>query len=501
MLKQATLAIKSRHAGTPRRRKAQRGAFAVMSPALLLMMVGVFGLAIDMGMVYNRRAELQGVAQSAALAAAHELNGTATGVSNALAKAAQVAQRAKYGNRYAVTWSDAAIQFSASPAAGSTWVSADTARAQPGDKFYVKVDTSALEQNIGLIDTAFIRVLSDTLAAIPISHRAVAGRSNINVLPLAVCAMSTEAGAKRTNAGSPVREELVEYGFRRGVSYDLMQLNPHGTTPVNYVLDPLAPPGGLGSVSNMSASAVAPFVCSGQMWIPRLSGGNLRVSAPFPLAELYRELNTRFNEYDGSRCTVHGAPPDYNIRPFTHGASGTAAWMNPRASVPAAKPTTSGGALRTIADLATPPAGTAAGEYGPLWVYAKAVRFSSYTPGAPEPASGYTAFATSDWSSLYPASTALAASSYPTMPPYNGTVAQYLLRPPAADAPFSALHRRVLHVPLLACPVPLGTNVGASAVAVARFFMTVPATETSIHVEFAGILPTQNVTGRVTLYP
>lgn len=483
------------------RANKQRGAFAIMSPAVLLMMLGFCGIALDMGMVYNRKAELQGIAQSVALAAAHQLNGTSAGVTAALTQAAQAAQRARYAYTRTPTWSDSAIQFSASPAAGASWVAADTARTQPADKYYVKVDTSALAQNIGVVDTIFIRILSSAHATVPLVERAVAGRASIDVMPLAVCAMSTEAGALRTNAGPPVTQELVEYGFRRGVSYDLMQLNPHGTTPVNYVIDPLAPPGGLGAASNMSASAVAPFVCSGQLWITRLTGGNIRVSAPFPLALLYKELNTRFDQYDGSRCSTYGAPPDANVRQYSHGPSGSASWMNPRASVPSAAPTTTGGMLRTIADLPAPPTGTTPGQYGPLWSYAKPALFASYTPGVPEPDSGYSTFATTDWKSLYPATPQGAASSYPSKAPYHMTSGTHFLRPSTPNIPISTANRRLLHVPLLACPVAPGTNVGASAVAVAKFFMTVPATDTGIHAEFAGLLPPQRLTGRVTLYP
>jgi len=46
---------------------------------------------------------------------------------------------------------------------------------------------------------------------------------------------------------------------------------------------------GLGSASNTSASAIAPFVCTGRLWIPRVTGGAIRVRTPFPIASLYRQ--------------------------------------------------------------------------------------------------------------------------------------------------------------------------------------------------------------------
>lgn len=199
---------------------------------------------------------------------------------------------------------------------------------------------------------------------IAIGHTAVAGRSTIHAMPLAICAMSPVAGEARTNPGSPAAVELIEYGFWRGVTYNLMRLNPGGTAPANFALDPPAPPGGAGSSSNTTASAIAPFVCAGRLWVPRLTGGAIRVGSPFPIASLYRQLNSRFDQYDGNACRPNGAPPDFNIKAYTPGAGGGAAWMNPRPTHQSALETVARGRLETIADLPAPPAGTTSGMYG-----------------------------------------------------------------------------------------------------------------------------------------
>lgn len=483
----------------PRR---QRGAFAIMFAAVLIVILGFSGLALDLGQAYNRKTELQGIAQAVALAAARELNGTAAGVTAAQLRAGETAARLKVRYGEGFTWNDAAIRFSNTPAAGAEWVDAATARAAPTARYYVKVDTRALGQDLGLVESLFIRVLPQAQASASLGERAVAGRSTIHVLPMAVCAMSDEPAAARVNPGPPQTVELVEFGFRRGVSYDLMQLNPGAATPISFVIDPLAPPGGLGSASNTSASAVAPFICSGRMWTARVTGGMIRVGSPFPIASLYRELNSRFDQYSGSRCKPNGSPPDWNIRAYTHGAGGGAAWMNPRASVASAAPSTSAGRLQTIADLAAPPANTAPGAYGPLWSYARAARFSAYVPGAAEPPGGYASFAPSDWDSLYPATPGIAASGYPgASQPYHASTGAWYGAPSAPNTAVSVLGRRVLHVPLLQCPVAAGANVGASARAIGKFFMTVPATATSLHAEFAGLIPEDQLTGQVILYP
>ncbi len=61
-------------------------------------------------------------------------------------------------------------------------------------------------------------------------------------------------------------------------------------------------------------------------------------------------------------------------------------------------------------------------------------------------------------------------------------------------------HRRVLNVPLLECPVAGGAGATATVLAIGKFFMTVPATSTSIKAEFAGIARQENLSGTVELY-
>jgi hypothetical protein len=58
--------------------------------------------------------------------------------------------------------------------------------------------------------------------------------------------------------------------------------------------------------------------------------------------------------------------------------------------------------------------------------------------------------------------------------------------------------RRVLNIPLLACPVGGGT---ATVLAVGKFFMTVPATATSLYAEFAGTVSPGTLGTDVELYP
>jgi hypothetical protein len=310
-------------------------------------------------------------------------------------------------------------------------------------------------------------------------------------MPLAICAMSETPGEARGT-------ELVEYGFRRGVSYDLMQLNPKESAKgANYLINPTALPGTTGGSVIGNMDVVRPFVCTGKLAIPSLVGGNITVEADFPLDSVYKQLNSRFGSYEPP-CISATAPADTNVKEFDF--SKEFPWMNDTPTLQSAetttKTTTTGKKLLTIADLEpadTLPPGTTPDKLGPLWVYAKAVKSNGYTAGVAEPASGYTTFNATDaeWATLYkPAPKIKPGASYPTPSPYG-------------YSPTSALSnkRRILNVPLLRCPVSTGSPATAEVLAIAKFFMTVKAREKQLYAEFAGVLPPTSLVGEVELYP
>ena len=459
--------------------------FAVM----LAVILGFMGLALDGSRLFNRRVELQSVADFAAMAAAQKLVGTAAGIDDALAAAAAAAslQKYKYG-KSSIAWSESAVEFSNSPTSG--WMSAAAARAAPANMLFVRVDTAELGDN-GTVDLVFSKVLAPERTTASTSARAVAGRTTVNITPLAVCAMSDEPAAP-----TDPNAELVEYGFRRGVGYDLMQLNPNGTLPANFIINPIDLGTGVGSPANTTTAVVGPFVCSGTMPAVGGVGGQLNVSQPFPIAALFQHLNSRFGQYTGGQCDYRAAPPDVNIRPYAFGSNPT--WMGTKPIRQTALKRAQGNRLSTVADL-PPPGNSTEGSYGQMWSYARPVPRSAYTPGVPEPKTGYTPFSTTAWKSLYaPAATGAPepkGAAYPSATPYR-TGGVYHNSPPSMYGQ-PLRHRRVLHLPLLACPVA-GAN--ANVLAIGRFFMTVPATATSISAEFAGIASAESLQGSVELF-
>ena len=467
----------------------QRGAFSVLSAILILVILGFCGFALDLSRVYNRKAEMQSVADAIALAAAAELDGTDGGITRARAAAADAALRNPvYDYNEFMEWSEEALQFGAAPS-GSDWSVASEAGKNPRALFYAKVDTRRLNASYGRVNTFLLQVLPGAATSANVDGQAVAGRSSINVMPLAVCAMTD-------TPETPVvaRElEMVEYGFRRGISYNLMQLNQKASgTGANFLVNPYAAPGtGSSAALRGRLDVIRPFVCTGSLAMPRVTGGDITVEAGFPLDLVFSQLNSRFGIYDAP-CTASTAPPDTNVKEFTPTAI---SWMTDK-PLQAAATKEAGGRRITIADLpkADIDPATTADQYGPLWVYAKAARFSSYTSGQAESAAGYTTFATSDWPSLYAPGTPVFKSPYPTPTPARGSIQA----PPAGIK--GVQDRRLLNVPLLRCPIT-GSPAPAEVLAVGKFYMTVQASSTDLVAEFAGLAKPETLVGPVELYP
>jgi len=485
------------------RRHRESGAFAIMFVPLLIVIIGFCGLALDAGAMYNRKVDLSGIAKAVALAAARELDGTSEGIAAAKASAKATAERFKYqyfNEGIGIKWDDSALSFGASPSRSGTWIAASSAEAanaaELASLYFAKVDTTGLGEATNTVNTLFMRFIPGGPLTALLNDIAVAGKSSIKVTPIAICAMSPARATQR-----PALSELVQHGFRRGVSYDLMQLNPNGINPVRFTVNPLLAPGKSGP--DFSIAWLGPFMCSGTMWVPRLTGGPIRVSPlppTAPLASLFTQLNSRFNVYSNNSCKPNGAPPDINIMAYAYDESNVVKWMTPKSGSRAAKKTIERGKLETVADLETAPANN--GEYGPLWAYAKAVKAPSPIEAA-EPSSGYSTFTTSQWSTLYPSGPT--TSNYPSSgTPYQaGTTNSGTYEAPQDNQAIAARQRRVLNVPLLSCTpaAPSASNSEATVLAVGKFFMTVPADQERLIAEFAGLLPEKSLSGQVELYP
>ncbi|WP_371869696.1 pilus assembly protein TadG-related protein [Telluria antibiotica] len=459
-----------------RRKGSEDGAIAIMTPFVLILMLAMLGMALDLSRSYNRKTELQNLADAAALAAAAALDGTSAGIDRAITAAGQNAGYTYSYNTAPISWSSAALKFGTDANGGAGgWVDGATAKLNASKIFFARVDTSALDPVFGQVDNYFIPILSSALATTTVSASAVAGRDSLAALPLAICANSN------TNASSLASGELVEYGFRRGVGYNLMRLNPGGTTPENFLVNPIALPGTVGTPMMGRMDVVGPFVCTGRMAIPTLGGGDITVERGFPINLLFTHLNSRFG--DVTSCQPATAPADPNVRSYD---LTNATWMKYKPDGQSANSLAS--PLLTVAEQ---PATATQTAYGPLWTYAKAAKYASYVAnGGVEPAAGYSTFSTTDWSTLYNPGRPVAQSYSST--PYQANGGGTTYQP--------SRNTRVLNIPLLRCPVAAGTSSTASVLGIAKFFMTVPATSSALYAEFAGMNTETALGGNARLY-
>jgi hypothetical protein len=478
----------------PKRPGSEAGVIGIMFAGALIIIFGFFSLSLDLSLHYNRRMELQNVADTAALAAANQLDGTKQGVLNALQAAsdrfsatAGSAPTYQYGKKTLV-WQDKAMEFGSSPQ--GPWQTADAAKAQASGLLFVKVDTSGLDEKYGKLNTLFLQFFTAS-SETSTSARAVAGRSAIKVTPLGICAMRDEAHRNHNN-------ELEEFGFRRGVSYDLLDLNrPDATAGQTYIVNPIA-----STTAITDVQTLAPFVCTGTMAMTRIMGGKVTVSPGFPLASLYYHLNSRFGSYTAPSypCDSRTAPPDVNIKEYPYNGSGS--WMGKTPAGQSAALLRSDDRRWTITGPDVPPSGVTDVQFGPLWAYAKAVPYASYdAKGEPEPAGGYTTYEITDWSTLYAPAT-IKTSTTTTYPPVPDTPYSYKGSTTFSKSPTTGLksvaNRRVLNLPLLACPV---SGSKASVVGIGRFFMTVAASDKTLYGEFAGLVPEQALGTQIELHP
>ena len=86
----------------PKPRRGERGVTAVQMAVIFVPVIaGMTGFAVDLGILYSVRAELRTAAQSIALAAAQQLNGTDSAAQAATdAGLRTIESSSGFGNRY-----------------------------------------------------------------------------------------------------------------------------------------------------------------------------------------------------------------------------------------------------------------------------------------------------------------------------------------------------------------------------------------------------------------
>lgn len=469
-------------------RRRQRGALVIMLAASLVALFGFLALVIDLGRTYLVRTELQNAADAAALAGAKELDQTADGVGRARDAAMAIAAQHKFNFGTPVAITAANMWVGSCPDdGGCTMVALGsvTTDGQALDKTFLKVEIPS--GNLA----SFVALAANLSEFTSTYGRAVAGWFSRDITAIGICALQDVNGISRPKGEvlSSRGNELAQFGFRRGVSYDIMELgklakgDPYLLNPVDIAPDNPSDPSTC-DPDNGNVPNVAPFICTGTANMRARAQGSVYSNTGVSAA-LNKELNSRFDLYNDKYCTPVTGPQDSNITPYDPAAAG--AWMIPgptlqsidslNAGTPFAEPKTKGN---------TPSTGTisTAGDYGVLWSYSRAVRAdTSVTP--PGPGTPFAATPT-DWATLYPVNSASAPrpSNYPEPSPYATG---------PHTTPGGVRDRRVLNLVIIDCPnapVPGGGNCQRLPVlGIGRFFMQVRAQiPQSLNVEFAGLI-------------
>jgi hypothetical protein len=496
-----------------RRRDREQGAIAIVLGLTLVILFAMGGLVLDLGHLYIAKSELQNGADSAALGGAVELNESAAGIDNAQAQAIALAQKNRYDFSKPLAITAANISFGPGP--DGPWSSGASARTSPRGQTFIRVDTGNKTFATYLMGIAGI-------ASTSTSSVAVAGRFVNDVTPIGVCAVDpANKTAQYTYAASGLTE-LVEFGFRRGVTYNLFGLNPLGGPSDPYLINPVDAPPTACNASHSSANSTAPFMCTGSSAVISSGSGKVYTNTGLSAGKIAAALNSRFDDYGGpSVCDPATAPPDTNIKEYPcKGSSAPCAasaanspptgWMEPGANTYPNQQSVSLAGQKPNYQL--PSAGAVPvpsltfaqfPNYGVLWSYGPAYQTNGGTPakaGAAYTVSNANANATMyntagvsyfDTAS-YPASagTGFPAGTPPS--PYNQTSGPTFQAPSVAHP--GQRNRRILNVVLVDCrTAPVGgASCGAmDAVGIGKFFMTTKADfsgSARLDVEFTGLI-------------
>lgn len=496
----------------------QGGAVAIIVGLSIFVLVVMLGLVLDLGQLYITKTELQNAADAAALAGAKDLDGTADGIDRAESQAISTADAnsVRFGaNAGAVVIASANIEYGPSPS--GPWSVYAAARAAPAELSFLKVDTSDPPILQGSLRTWFIQVLPGVSPDMTTFGMAVAGRYITPITPLGVCALRP-ARETWVNYGAGADRYKVEFGFIRGVSYDLQRINDtlsglaSGTA---LYVHPTATSQTDCQESHGSADFAAPFLCTGRSAISGRTGSTVYTNTGLAAGKSIAALNTRFGQYGpplDSSLNSTVCPPDANIREYTPSVAnnwmtstqppidqmaifGLADWLAGVGDTRTPQPPPSlvnerenqGGCMQTGAGGGA----DCSDNYGVLWSYTRPLRESG-------------SFAPADWPALYPQGPT--SSAYVEPSPYwyglanQGNPTYFLAPSPAVSQ--SPNPRRVLNVVIVQCPAPSGGICRPiPVIGTARFFMQRTATQAGwIAGEFAGLVPEAELSQDIRLY-
>ena len=283
--------------------KRQRGAVAVVVGLAIFVLVGMIGLALDMGQMFVNKTELQNAADACALAAARELDGTADALTRADAAGIFVGGKNQRGfQKDAVVIAAADIRYSEHLSPNADYETSATA--DPATARYVMCE--ARRNDIGMWFMGVRGFGDQTVSAYAVAT--LAPSQSTCAVPIGLCQMP---GGTAPGFGLVVGQ-WYSGKFSSGTpgttgSYNWIDFNPGG--------------GGANEIKDLLSGP-------GQCELPPVGA---QVGQQGQISAASDAWNTRFGLYKGS-FNVTNSPPDFTGIAYTRvgvGGATETTWPNP----------------------------------------------------------------------------------------------------------------------------------------------------------------------------
>lgn len=283
--------------------KRQRGAVAVVVGLTILVLVGMIGLALDMGQMFVNKTELQNAADACALAAARELDGNADALTRADAAGLLVGGQNRVGFQKAtVTLVAAGIRYSEYLSPNDAYETSNNA-----DPATAKFAMCEVERdNIGMWFMGALGFGDQTVRAYAVAT--LAPSQSTCALPIGMCKMS---GGSAPTFGLVVGQ-WYSGKFESGT--------PSTTGSYNWIDFSPEDGGGANEIKNMLSGP-------GQCELPPVGKP---VGQQGQIAAVADAWNTRFGLYKGA-YNLAESPPDFTGNTYTQAGIGGATettWPN-----------------------------------------------------------------------------------------------------------------------------------------------------------------------------
>ena len=278
-------------------RDTQGGAVAIVVAIALIAMVGIVGLALDLGKLYVARAELQNAADACALAAVHSLNGATTRqleIAEAAGLTTALRHKVQFQNNTVSLRQNASIEFAEN--AEEEWLSKN--ELQSGDNRILLMRRARCTINETGIETWFIHVLN-ALPGVAIGTQQVAASAVASLLSSqTTCAIPVAICAEQLTANPQVGQWI------RGVN------SPSDDSTSNFRWVDL----NLSSKNNSTRDMADMLSGNGACELP-VTG--MEVGSSGARLGLSNEWNTRFGIYQGGAYSAEKNSPDLSGYAYT----------------------------------------------------------------------------------------------------------------------------------------------------------------------------------------